>query len=130
MLVHLAHDWEIGGDKGLTASSREMMGVSGTRVRQKVGLSRSILSAAGGQFEGYLADCGVAEKIPAAYTSQICNECRHGSNADTKCYDQYLDIGWWPPCENRMVSSLWICDLQGQAATWAMGVDVSKGSYC
>ena len=62
--------------KNMTASARGTTGKPGENVRQKAGLNQKVLGSGRHQLEQTLG-YGVPEltKVPAAYTSQICDVC-------------------------------------------------------
>ena len=68
--------------QAMTASARGTVERPGSNVRQKSGLSRSILDKSWGQlrltleWHGQKNGCSVAA-VPAAYTSQTCSLCKH-----------------------------------------------------
>jgi transposase len=61
----------------MTRSAKGTVDDPGTRVRQKAGLNRGILTNGWGQLVQRLEHKAVrrVEKIPAAYTSQTCSQC-------------------------------------------------------
>jgi putative transposase len=63
----------------MTRSARGTQGKVGRNVRAKAGLNREILRSGWGLLARRLADKapGRVEKVPAAYTSQICSGCGH-----------------------------------------------------
>ena len=63
----------------MTRSARGAQGKVGRNVRAKAGLNRKILRSGWGLLARRLADKapGRVEKVPAAYTSQICSGCGH-----------------------------------------------------
>lgn len=66
--------------RGMSASAAGTVEEPGTKVAQKRGLNRTILSQGWGQFEQMLAykleaSGGALIRVPAAYTSQTCSAC-------------------------------------------------------
>jgi putative transposase len=66
----------------ITRSARGTVEKPGTNVRAKAGLNRSILSMAWGRAERMLSykclrEGAILVKVPAAYSSQTCANCRH-----------------------------------------------------
>jgi putative transposase len=79
---------------GMTKSARGTRDSPGRNVRQKARLNRGILAAGWGQLATRLEHKapGRVQKVPAAYTSQRCNSCKHVASENRKSQAVFLCV--------------------------------------
>ena len=70
--------------KSMTKSAKGTIENPGTNVKQKAGLSRSILASGWYKLEQCLSYKAHVKKVPAHYTSQTCNKCGSVDKANRK----------------------------------------------
>jgi IS605 OrfB family transposase len=72
--------------KNMVRSARGTITAPGTNVRAKAGLNRSIHAAGWGRLVKRIEDkaTGRVERVPPAFTSQICHACGHCASENRK----------------------------------------------